>query len=108
LLVAAVPSHAFPHHGFVRTRVFVGVGPVWWGAPYPYWYYPPPPVYVVPAPTPVVVEPPVYTQQPQVMAPAPPAPGPQNFWYYCPSAQGYYPSVPNCNEPWVKVAPRPQ
>src|SRR5712692_2494839 len=81
LLVAAVPSHAFPHRGhFVRTGVFVGVGPVWWGPwwgpPYPYWYYPPAyypaPVYVIPAPI-VVQEPPVYVQQPQV-APAPPAP----------------------------------
>jgi len=71
-------------------------------------YYVPPPVYVAPAPV-LIQEPPVYTQQPQVqVAPAPPAPGPENFWYYCPSAMGYYPNVSNCGEPWVKVAPRPQ
>jgi hypothetical protein len=115
--LVAVPSsdadsrrgHHRPH---VHGRVFIGVGPaVWWG-PYPYWYYPPPPyaVYAPPVvyapPPPVVVpEPQVYIQQ----APPPVAPGPsaQQFWYYCQSAQAYYPSVSSCPEAWVKVAPRP-
>ena len=105
LLALAAPAHAWGrrgragHHG-IRTRVFIGVGPsVWWG-PYPHWYYPPP--YYVYSPPPVIVqEPPVYVQQ----APAPPAP-PQAYWYYCQSARGYYPSVPTCPEPWVKVPPR--
>ena len=113
-LVLAPTAHAFSrggfHHGHhgrshVHTRVFVGVGPaVWWG--YPYWYYPPP--YAVYAPPPVVVQeaPPVYIQQQQAPSP-PPASGDQ-FWYFCPSANGYYPSVPSCTEAWIKVAPRPQ
>jgi hypothetical protein len=99
-----------PHHhrSAVHARVFVGVGPAFWWGPYPYWYYPPP--YAVYAPPPVVVQetPPVYIQQ---QAPPPPPPQPpvtENFWYYCPSANGYYPSVPSCPESWVKVAPRSQ
>jgi hypothetical protein len=33
---------------------------------------------------------------------------PQSYWYYCSSAHAYYPAVPTCPEPWVKVPPRPQ
>ena len=115
-LVAAPPSDAHPrgsHHRGVHGRVFIGVGPaVWWG-PYPYWYYPPyavypPPVVYAPPPAPVVVReaPPVYIQQ--QAPPAAPAPSVEQFWYYCQSARGYYPSVANCPEAWVRVAPRPQ
>jgi hypothetical protein len=32
--------------------------------------------------------------------------GDDGFWYYCASARGYYPEVPDCPEAWVKVAPR--
>jgi hypothetical protein len=93
LLVAATPSLAW-HHG----RVFIDVGPFWWGPyppPYPYYVYPPPPV--------IVTQPPVYIQQ----QPSP-APPPQGYWYYCPSARAYYPTVPTCPEAWVKVPPRPE
>ena len=98
------------HHPHFHSRVFIGVGPVYWYGPYPYWYYPPP--YAVYSPPPVVVQesPPVYIQQQQVTpAPAPPAVGsaPDQFWYYCQSAQGYYPAVSSCAEAWIKVAPRP-
>jgi hypothetical protein len=89
--------------------VFVGVGPPFWGPPYPYYSYPyysypyysypyywyPPPYYYPPAQ--VVVEQPTVYVQPET---APPA------WYYCPSAQGYYPYVQSCPEAWVKVPPR--
>ena len=102
-------GHHGGHHHHVRSRVVVGfgVGPYWgWGYGYPYWgspywYYPP-------AYAPVVVQesPPVYVQQPAPVAPAPPAPAEQ-YWYYCESVRGYYPSVPNCPEQWLKVAPRP-
>jgi hypothetical protein len=77
------------HHGFhrgFRSGVFVGVTPFVWD-PFP------PPVYV-PSPPVVVEPPPVYVEQPK--------PG---FWYYCPSAGGYYPTVPSCPEPWVPVPP---
>jgi len=32
----------------------------------------------------------------------------QAYWYYCPSVRAYYPTVPTCPEPWVKVPPRSQ
>jgi hypothetical protein len=32
----------------------------------------------------------------------------QAYWYYCPSARAYYPTVSTCPEPWVKVPPRSQ
>ena len=54
--------------------------------PPPYYYYPP---QVVVQPAPVIVE--------QL---------PQSYWYYCPSAEAYYPSVPTCPEAWIKVPPR--
>jgi hypothetical protein len=105
-------SHSHHRHGS-HARVFVGVGPaVWWG-PYPYWYYPPP--YAVYAPPPVVYAPPpvVIQETPQVyiqQAPTPAAPSAsaEQFWYYCQSAQAYYPAVSSCPEAWVKVAPRPR
>jgi hypothetical protein len=92
--------------------VFIGVGPAWWGPrwypyyyPYPYYgaYYP---YYYPYYPSPVVVrEPAVYVQQPAPAEPAP-APEPSAYWYYCQSAQAYYPNVPSCPEAWIKVAPR--
>lgn len=33
---------------------------------------------------------------------------PQAYWYYCQSARAYYPTVPGCPEPWIKVPPRAQ
>ena len=72
----------------------------------PWWYYPP--AYYSPAdyppgyyPQPVVVpESSVYIQGP---SPGQLAPG---FWYYCESAQGYYPDVQTCAEPWIQVPPK--
>jgi hypothetical protein len=108
LVIAAPPSDAWDRgfHGGPRTRVFVGFGPSFWWGPAPYWYYPPPAYYY---PPPVVVQqPPVYVQQPT--PPAPPAPAAaqqsQQYWYYCPSAQAYYPTAPTCPETWVKVPAR--
>jgi hypothetical protein len=116
VLVATVPSHA-ERRGFhghpVRARVFIGVGPAfWWGPPYPYWYYPPPYYYGYPPPPVVIQEPPVVIQEPpvyiQTQPAAPVAPAPPSYWYYCPSAKGYYPNVSTCPEAWIKVPPRPQ
>ena len=102
------------HRHFHGSRVFIGVGAYPYYYPYypyyPHWYYPPP-YYSYAPPTVIVREPPVYIEQPQQqssVAPAPQAPSapPEAYWYYCPSARGYYPSVPTCAETWVKVPPR--
>jgi hypothetical protein len=62
----------------------VYLGPsLYWGPvydPYPVYYYD----YV--APEPAYVVPPAYQ-------------------YYCPGV-GYYPAVPTCAQPWVRVLPR--
>jgi hypothetical protein len=104
-LLAAVPSEARAHgwhghrgHGHHRhaPRVVVRFGPGFWWGPPAVWYSPPP-VYVRP-PRVIVEEPPVYVER----APA----SSFSYWYYCQSAGAYYPSVPSCPEPWVKVPPR--
>ena len=59
------------------------------GAWYPYGY---------PAPPPVVIEkePQVYVQPEQKE---------ENYWYYCPDPQGYYPYIRQCASGWLKVVP---
>jgi hypothetical protein len=95
LVVSASPSFAWWRGG-------------WWG---PGVWVVPPPVVIAPAPAPVVVAPapvittpaPVYAeQQPQEQQPA----EAESYWYFCPSAHAYYPSVQSCSEAWVKVPPR--
>jgi hypothetical protein len=54
-----------------------------------------PPVIAVPS------TPPVYIQRNVVPPPEP------NYWYYCRSAQGYYPYIQECPGGWEKVAPPP-
>ena len=87
--------------GFHGPRIFfgVGVGPAV-VYPYPWWYHRP--VYYYPPPV-IVEEPPVYVQRQPV--PAPPATA-ESYWYYCASAQAYYPTVQSCPEAWIKVPPR--
>jgi len=94
LVSSAMPSDAGGGHG---GRVFVGIGvgvPFWY--PYPYFY--PYPVYSPP----VVVEssPPVYVERE-----APPQSQSQ-YWYYCQSAQAYYPYVKECPGGWLQVVPQ--
>jgi hypothetical protein len=90
--------HGRHHHHRHGARVFLGIGPAW--GLYPgYWHYYPrhyhsyPYVYR----RVVIEEPPVYVERQS----APEA----GYWYYCESAGEYYPQVPRCPEPWVKVAP---
>lgn len=127
LLLAAVPSHAggrghggrghggheyggarYGHHerghsyghAHHARHFYVGLArAVWWG---PGWaWYGPRPAYAYGYPTQVIVqEPPVYIQREAAPTPA------QSYWYYCESAGDYYPTVPTCREPWVKVLPR--
>ena len=56
--------------------------------------------------TTVVTAPPAPTLQP----PAPvtigqPQSAPAAEYFYCPAANGYYPTVPTCPEGWVKISP---
>ena len=123
LLVVVTPSSGQPRRrpsprGRPPGRVIVNVGP-YWGRPrpWPYVWYAPPPVIV--QPTPIFVQqqpqvivqqpPPVIVQQPPSAAPpqGSPAAPPQEFWYFCQSVRGYYPTVPDCPEPWIKVPARP-
>jgi hypothetical protein len=70
-----------------RDHVFIrGWSSFWWE---PYWFYAPPPV--------IVQEPPVYVQPSEPL-----------YWYYCQSAQAYYPYVSSCPEPWIAVQATPQ
>jgi len=59
--------------------------PAAYGYPYPYWY---PPAYAPPAA--------VYALAPE------PA---RSYWYYCASAQRYYPYISTCPEGWMQVVP---
>ena len=92
--------HGHHHHG----AVVVGVGswwwgPAWWGPDwwgYPYWY--PYPYGYYPPYYPTAVDEPVhYIQGPSQ---------PTAYWYYCLSAQAYYPQTPSCPEPWIPIPPR--
>ncbi|MHB8744465.1 MAG: hypothetical protein ACYC9L_15270 [Sulfuricaulis sp.] len=49
----------------------------------------------------------VYTQPYPVYVQTAPAPAPQQFWYYCASAKGYYPYVQSCSEAWQPVPTKP-
>lgn len=111
VMATAGPSEAW-HYG---PRVFVGVGPYpYWGwGGYPYYGY----RYAYPygyAPPPVVVqqEPRVYIEQPSAVQQPPAAsaeaPAETGYWYYCPPSRQYYPGVPDCSEPWVRVPARSQ
>ncbi|MBS1143909.1 MAG: hypothetical protein H6R14_1315 [Proteobacteria bacterium] len=97
-LMAGVVSDASAHGVRGRVGVYIG-GPVWgpwYPAPY---YYPPPQVIVVPPP-----QPQVYIEQSQESAPE----SGQQYWYFCKSAQGYYPYVKECPGGWQKVLPQPE
>ena len=77
------------HHGHYNrgSRYFFGGSIVipW----YPYRYHPPPPVIIQ-------REPGVYIQPEQAE---------DNYWYYCPDPQGYYPYIRQCAGGWMKVVP---
>src|SRR5919106_1137362 len=66
-------GHRHRHHGF-HGRAFIGASPFFWA---PGYVYTPPPVYVTPRPA--------------------------GYWYFCRSAQAYYPHVPACPEGWIPV-----
>ena len=96
------------YHGYYGgPRVSFGFYGPWWGPGY--WgpgYYGgygygwggyAPPVVVVPS------EPSVYVERDAGGN----AGNQQQWWYWCPSAKGYYPYVSTCAEGWQRVAPQP-
>ena len=82
--------------GFMAS-IFGRLG--WWWIVGGAWYFYPAPVY--PYPDPYI--------PPAVVTPAlPPSltQSPPQYWYYCPSAKGYYPYVADCPEGWRPVVPQ--
>ncbi len=105
-IAAAGPATAHGYRYGPRVSFgFVFGPPVFWGSPYPYYYYPPayyyPPMAAVPA------EPTVYIERPDNTRAAPERTR-QDYWYYCPEAEAYYPYVKQCAKGWQKVPPQPQ
>jgi hypothetical protein len=91
-------GYSLPSEAHFRGGIWVGPGwgPGWWGAPYPYPY--PYPYYSSP---PVVIR-----QEPQEYIQAEPQ-AQQQYWYFCPDPQGYYPYVKSCPKGWMRVVPTP-
>ncbi|HEU0289892.1 MAG TPA: hypothetical protein VFR39_03995 [Burkholderiales bacterium] len=92
-------SHSWSHAHFG----FYFGAPAFWHYPSPYYYYPPayyyPPVGVEPA------SPATYVERGDARAGREQA---QDYWYYCPESQAYYPYVKQCAKGWQKVPPQPQ
>lgn len=118
-LAAMAPAAQAHDRRGPRVGVYLGFGgPAWpgyWGprsywGPGPYWgpgyAMPYPPVVSVPLYPPVVIEraPEVYVERD---APAAPPPTATQWWYWCGSANAYYPYVKSCAEGWQKVPPQP-
>jgi hypothetical protein len=102
-IAAAGPASAHGYRHGPRVSLGFVFGPsAFWGYPYPYYYYPPayyyPPVVAAPA------EPTVYIERPRAQSEPERA---QDYWYYCPESQAYYPYVKQCAKGWQKVAPQP-
>lgn len=102
-------AHRGHGHGDRRAHIGVVIGIPLTGSwhyrshdfpayPYAYSYPPviavPPPVYIERTPAERDSTPPVARQ-------------PNYWWYYCPSAQGYYPYVQQCPQGWQPIAPHP-
>lgn len=73
----------------------------WWWVVAGLWYFYPQRVATYPDP---YTPPPVVVVQP---APVQNAPPPAQYWYYCDSAQAYYPYVQSCPAGWRMVSPTP-
>ena len=73
----------------------------WWWVAGGLWYFYPAPVY--PYPNPYEPPPAMLVTPPAGAAPPPRA----TYWYFCESAQGYYPYVQTCPEGWQPVNPTP-
>ena len=90
LITVSACAHAW---GGPRVVLGVNVGvPLYYPGYYPAYY---PPVYYAPPP-------PVYVQQPVVVSQPP---SEVVYQYYCAATNAYYPAVPTCAQPWLKVLP---
>lgn len=74
----------------------------WWWVVGGVWYFYPSPVY--PYPSPWEPPPPVMLVPPAGVALSPP---PAQYWYFCESAQGYYPYIATCPGGWKPVPAEP-
>jgi hypothetical protein len=96
-VAAAASAGALASGGNVSVGIGIGIpvgGPGYYPAPYGYAPYYPPGV-VVP------VSPPVYIERPAAQD------EPDDWYYYCPEANGYYPYVKDCPDGWQRVATQP-
>ena len=85
----------------------------WWWVVGGLWYFYPAPIYPYPNPyvppvvvedsPPVVVEPPPEPSEATPPATVAPTTAQPQYWYFCKSANGYYPYVPACPEGWQRV-----
>ncbi|WP_346286069.1 hypothetical protein [Zoogloea sp.] len=102
--LTAIPAQAYGPRGHghypgpsYRSHGYYGPSPWWWVAGTGLLLYP---QIVAPRPQVIVQSPPV---EPVIVQPQPTA---QN-WYYCDSAQAYYPYVQSCAEGWRAVPATP-
>ncbi len=96
-LAVAPPAEAHGGRGRVRFGVIVGGPWFWHGYAWPRPYYHERIVIERPGPT-------VYVEKDADGAQR----APDQYWYYCPDSDTYYPYVKECASPWHRVAPQPQ
>lgn len=110
LLILLVSGNAAAHrnhaHRHARIGVTIGLPPATWNYQAPGFYYPYGYSYRYSYPPAILLaSPPVYIEQNAA------SPGTDEqtgyWWYYCQSAQGYYPYVTECPQGWQRVAPQP-
>ena len=100
-------GHGGHHHHGHGSDFYFGYSPWWWGGygygyGYPYYY----PYYSYPSYA--YAYPPYsygYYDDDVYIEPSDSYERSDGYWYYCESKKGYYPTVPECPEDWIKVPP---
>jgi hypothetical protein len=95
-LASAGPADAHGRRGRVHFGVVIG-GPLWWHG-YGWPHYPPYERVIVQRSGPTVY---VERDADGVERDA------DQYWYFCPDSNTYYPYVKQCASPWHRVAPQP-